>query len=364
MRWPAILVPVLVFSCAQDPQADKPAGDPLVERIESEWRARLLDAADTPARDVVLHDDTPRINTPEDPGDETMLCYLRAASFHVPLGGLKHVTIAWDDRGLTLGLTYAEAEVVVLDATGAPATATALQALLAANANVGEATWTATVAATRAWAAQQTSGVDDLDARLDGYARDRVRWDRRFEKRFSKSLFALRRAALRARLPEGRELSDVYRASRLLAVKQALVDSVGGAAALATRPLAAGPVVGVVRSGDAEYHALLDGPDGMVVRVQIRGKLRADARARLLGSYRPYARGGRARHVADASRARTVLQALSRLHNGPTIERGAALIAALKLQGGTSLDALQILARSLAVWMKVDDAKLLAATAD
>jgi len=362
------LLALLLVSCAPDeaPSATE-SKDPLGDRIRSEWRARLIAAARGAGADIVLADDTPRVDMSDVAGPGTMSAYLPSASFRLPLPGLNGFAVVCDGDGMIeVRLRYGEVEVALKDLSGAAGAA--LAALKGVGADLGTSTWAETETAVRAWAAENPA--EGLNDRLAAFARNRSRWDQRYDKRFAKKLFDLRRFALRARIDEDEaELSDLYRNCRLVLVKRQLVASLGGPAGSPVRPFAAGPAVGLIREAEGATYVALDGPDGMVVQVRVGGKLEPATHANLVGSYRPYARdrgapGRLDRAVRDAPPLQAASAALSAVLLEPSVDRATTFLAALKRVPGSSREGRERSARALARWLRADEtatAKLVAA---
>ncbi len=323
----------------------RPPGPPPIDvRIEGAIKDRLA-AARGSNGGVVLADDTPRADVPERPGEGSQLAFLRGASFHAPLAGLKGLSVAADEGGLTLRLDYGAGAAEILDSSGAPE-----EREFERLRNVGDSLWE------ECWTDVERQFAEEPAAAeyLARWKRMLPSWDHEFTRRFESPLL-LRRFALQSSAHEAEtDPEELYTACRLLRVKRDMLSSLGGEGE--AYAVAAGPTVGVrrgVAGRDPEVRTALFGPDRMAIRGVATGSLPEPIVLEILNSFRPFARSRTvARRVATrgGDPLDRALSALSALHLDPGVESAVHLLLALK----PCQPERRALAAALADWLAAD----------
>lgn len=338
-------------ACGGEPEAgggktrpeEPPAAARLRERILEEIRASAA------AAPIVVDDETVREEVPEKPGPGAILCYFRGASAQVPTPGLRAVRITLSREGLAVELGCEDSEALVLDRSGSPAAKEAQQRLFSRGIGLRE----------RIWPAGPPEAERPLHREL-GRAESRYR--SRFDPKEAEGL-QLTRSALRARsgADPADELADLFSLWQLLEVKRGIVAELVETGTPVLTPLAAGPTLGIVvgvPGRDPEVSARVEGPDGMLLRVRIRGLEGQPVPGRWRGfiaAFRPFATNDLPashfeRDAPSTSGPVAALNALSALLLGPNVDRGLRLLSALReaAPSGTDPEALPRLALELA----------------
>lgn len=345
MRLPPLALAALLAACSKEEEGP-PSIDQRIERALNEQLA----AACGSDEGVVLSDDTPRADIPEKPKEGSRLVFVRGASFHVPLEGLKGFAVGAGEAGLTVRLDYGQGAIEILDSAGA-ADDREFERLR----KVGERFWEEFWGGFGGQFANEPGAKEALEGwrvRLEGL-------DGRYGERFDKP-HLLRRFALQADAKQAPEdVDEAYRNCRLMRAKREMIAGMGGGPEPAAYAVAAGPTVGVRRGlpgRDPEVRTSLWGPDGMAVRAVATGTLPEPLVLEVVNSFRPFAESraiakrvaGRGGEPVDAA-----LDALSALHLDPSVERAVQFLRSLQsLQGGR-----RELAEGLAAWLRADGAK-------
>jgi hypothetical protein len=342
---PPLLLLLGLAACGEAPTAPPP----IERRIESALMERLA-AARGSDEGVVLADDTPRADVPEKPQQGSRLVFIRGASFHAPIEGLKGLLVAADDNGLKVRLEYGQGTVEITDATGAAA-----EREFGRLRKVGDKLWEEILGELD----DQFGGEPAAKEHLHRWRAILPAWDTNYARRFENAML-LHRFALQAGgrdLPE--EPEERYRDCRLMFVKREMIAAMGGGPGPAAHAVAAGPTVGIRRGipgRDAEVRSALYGPDGMTVRIVTQGPLPEPLALEILHSFRPFAESRAiARRVAEreGEPIDAALSALSALHLDPTTDTAVQFllrIAPLQPQR-------RELAEGLAAWLKSEGKK-------
>lgn len=345
---------VLAAGCGDSPgappsAAPAPPPAPTPESLAiGELRACLLAAIAeaATAAPVIVNDETPRLEVPEKPGPASALVYLPGASAQMPTTRLTGLDLAWTDDGLTLRLFCEDSEATILDRSGSKAGAASYEALCKAALGVRDALWPAvergvTEAITRA-GFDPKAGATLLQTWSATLGRGNARFERRFLREAREGL-GLARAALRAGTVGDPKTGpeDLFAQLQLLEVRKAMVGEMGEGGGRGLLPVAAGPCLGLMRGDpgkEPEVTARLDGADGMLITVHVRGLAGAPVPERwrgLIASFRPFATNdipaaAFERKAADLPPPQATLAALSALLLSPTVERAERLIETLR----------------------------------
>ncbi len=343
MRLSPLGLIALLAACSKEPLPS------LDRRIETALTERL--AAERGSDEgVVLRDDTPRADTPEMPREGSRMVWLRGATFHLPLAGLKGLAVGAGEAGLTVRLDYGQGAIEILDSTG-KADDREFERLRKTGERLFEELW-------GGFGGQFASEPGAKEA-LEGW-RVRLREaDRQYGRRFDKP-HALRRFALQAdakSTPEDWE--EAYRGCRLMRVKREMIAAMGGGPEPAAYAVAAGPTIGMRRGvpgRDAEVRSSFWGPDGMAVRAVAAGSLPEPLVLEVVNTFRPFARSkGLASRMAGrgSGPVDVALCKLSALNLDPSVEGAVQFLRSLKTQQADRRE----LAEGLAAWLRAEGEK-------